>query len=159
MNTPLKPICYFLVGLPGSGKSTWVAKNAPDAIIISSDQYIEQRAAAQGKTYGDVFKDEIKAATAEMNATLENAIICRLPIVWDQTNMNAKTRATKLAKLKNYNVVAVAFEISQDELNSRLKKRDRETGKAIPGHIMKSMAASYQRPTVDEGFSKVIIIK
>ncbi len=158
MNTSLKPICYFLIGLPGSGKSTWVAKNAPDSIVISSDQYIEQRAAEQGKTYGDVFKDEIKAATAEMNATLENAVVCRLPIVWDQTNMSAKARAAKLAKLKNYNVIAVAFEISNAELNARRAKRRGETGNDVPDNTIKSMSASYERPTTSEGFSKILII-
>ncbi len=29
--------CYLLVGLPGSGKSTWCEKNHPDLPIVSRD--------------------------------------------------------------------------------------------------------------------------
>lgn len=29
-------------GIPGSGKSTWIAKNAPDAVVCSADHYFIQ---------------------------------------------------------------------------------------------------------------------
>jgi predicted kinase len=156
--TQSTPTCWFLIGPPNSGKSTWVKKNAPDAVIISSDQYIERRAEELGKTYGEVFKDSIGPATAEMMSTLDNAIISRLPLVWDQTNLTKKSRKAKLDKLKKYNVIAVAFEIPYEEILRRRNKRKNETGKDVPDHILQSMFNTYQRPSTDEGFSKIIIV-
>ena len=151
-----KPICYFLIGPPGSGKSTWVRDLPNKFVVISTDTYIEKVALQSGKTYGDVFKDNIKDATKEMEMALQKATVLGKSIIWDQTNMSVKSRAGKLITLKKYDVIAVAFEIPPDELARRLKKRKAETGKDIPPHIVASMVASYQPPTMDEGFFSIV---
>ena len=156
-----KPICYFLVGLPGSGKSTWsqnILNKFPDTVLISSDQYIERAAEKAGKSYGDVFQNEIKAATAKMNSALSSAVAEHKDIIWDQTNLTAKGRANKLAKLEGYDVVAVCFEIPREELDARRAKRKGENGKDVPDHIIANMAAQYERPKAGEGFSEIRIV-
>jgi predicted kinase len=42
---PNKPIAYVLVGLPGSGKSTWAAAHPERLPIASTDVFIEAYAA------------------------------------------------------------------------------------------------------------------
>lgn len=54
---------YILVGIPASGKSTWVKSFKGTAIILSTDNYIEAFAQVQGKTYSEVFDSTIKEAT------------------------------------------------------------------------------------------------
>jgi len=51
--------CYQLVGVPASGKSTWVENQdwAKDYVIVSTDDFVEKYAADQGKTYNEVFKE------------------------------------------------------------------------------------------------------
>ena len=57
------PTIYMLIGVPASGKSTWVEQNKGNALVISTDNLIEAYAANLGKTYNEVFKEQIKIAT------------------------------------------------------------------------------------------------
>ena len=72
------PTFYMLIGVPASGKTTWVEKNKGDALVISSICFNEAYAADHGMTYNEVFKEQIKIATAvvkieaqKVNATLK----------------------------------------------------------------------------------------
>ena len=55
---------YMLIGVPGSGKSTWINNQdwSKDCALISTDKLIEIEATRLGKTYNDVFKNYIKKA-------------------------------------------------------------------------------------------------
>ena len=156
-----KPKALFLVGLPGSGKSFYSKKALAEGyVLISTDDHIERVADAIGKTYGQAFKDNIGPATSHMNQKLVSAVKAQKNIVWDQTNLSVKSRAKKLAPLliAGYDVTAVAFEIDPVELARRLAGREKETGKVVPMGIINNMAATYERPTVSEGFVSVIVI-
>jgi hypothetical protein len=152
------PTLYMLIGVPCAGKSTWVGNQMFDWTItemVSTDAIIDRRAAAQGKTYSDVFKREIKSATAEMNQTLRSAISSNKDIVWDQTNVTAKARKNKLDQIPNgYRKVAI-FVATPDraELQRRL---DGRPGKTIPYNIVMGMVSQLERPSTDEGFDDVI---
>jgi predicted kinase len=161
MNT-VKPLAYMLVGTPGSGKSTWAARILEDSrtALISTDAYIERMAEAVGKTYGEVFESAIKDATALMKLHRAEAIAKAMNIVWDQTNLTIKSRRPKIDSLREsgYDIVAVTFEIPDEELRARRKAREEATGKAIAPSILEQMGKDYQRPTRLEGFNKVIIV-
>ena len=64
-----RPILYMLVGLPGSGKTTWLAnqKDIHNYIILSTDKYIEMTAKCLDKTYNDVFFKCIKKPRKFLN--------------------------------------------------------------------------------------------
>ena len=150
-----KPHCYFLVGLPGSGKSTW-AEQRFLLPIVGTDRWIDKFAADLGQTYNEVFDSHIKEATRLFNEQVAELVSQGRDFVWDQTNLSVKSRRAKLAQLKNYQVSAVAFEIDPDELARRQANRP---GKTIPAHVLRSMTDSYQRPTLEEGFYRVSIVK
>jgi len=152
------PTIWMMIGVPGSGKSTWIAKQSFDwskTAVISTDNIIDQRAAAQGKTYSDVFQAEIKSATAEMNANLRYAIKNSMDIIWDQTNVTAKARAQKMQSIPStYKKIAVFFTTPpRDVLLARLAQRE---GKSIPYNIVMSMISQLQQPTYDEGWDDII---
>lgn len=152
----------MLIGLPGSGKSTYIKKINKDNeyVVISSDDILEELAKLDGTDYNRAFAKHANFAGKEMFRRAEAAIKNGANIIWDQTNMNVKNRKRKLAMFPDtYTKRAVVFSIDDGELNRRLKKRERETGKKIPDHVIKSMAASYQAPTRGEGFSKIEYIK
>jgi len=66
---------YMLVGVPGSGKSTWVANQKfEDAIIASSDAYIDTVAAKSGKTYNEIFSRAIGYAQKFCDSQVQTAI-------------------------------------------------------------------------------------
>lgn len=152
-----QPTLYMLVGLPGSGKSTWVNQgNHAQAVVLSTDNYIELAAEFRGQTYNEVFKEVFAEAEAFLEADLKKAVEDELDIIWDQTNLTVKSRRRKLAKIPDsYRKIAVIFTTSEDTLNRRLACR---TGKVISNNIIKSMRDTYVRPDYSEGFGTIMEI-
>ena len=148
------PTLFMLIGVPGSGKSTWIRSRNHDAVVASTDDKIEAAAAAQGLTYNDVFDAEIKAANAAMREDVKQAVKDKRDIIWDQTNLTAKSRRGKLGQVpKHYERIALYFPTPDGaELERRLGSRP---GKTIPAHVMASMIASLELPTAGEGFDQI----
>jgi predicted kinase len=152
------PTLYMLIGVPGSGKSTWIKSQNFDpstTVVASTDNEIERVAAAAGKTYSDVFTDTIKGATAIVTQNVVDAVRNGKDIVWDQTNTGVKARKQKLDMIpKSYKKVAVVFPTpGAVELGRRLAGR---VGKNIPDHVMRTMISGLQPPTAAEGFDKIV---
>lgn len=150
----------MLIGIPGSGKSTWIKNqnfNMNDTVIVSTDNIIEERAAAKGMTYSDVFQNEIKSATMEMNQNLKNAISAGKNIVWDQTNLTKKSRKPKLAQFpEEYEKIAVVLQTpNKQELKNRLENRP---GKIIPANVLLGMISQLEMPTDNEGFHSIVFV-
>jgi len=146
------PTIYILIGVPASGKSTWVEKNKGDALVISTDNLIEAYAADHGMTYNDVFKEQIKIATLVVKTEAQKAFAADQDVIWDQTNLTKKSRASKLAMVpKHYRKDAVFFATPlEEEWKRRLNSR---SGKSIPQHILDGMAEMMEMPSPDEGWN------
>ena len=148
------PTFYMLIGVPASGKSTWVEKNKGDALVISSDNLIETYAADNGKTYNEVFKDQIKIATKLAMEHAEAAFAADQDVIWDQTNLTKKSRKSKLAMVpEHYRKTAVFFATPlEEEWQRRLNSRQ---GKSIPSYILDSMIEMLEMPDHTEGWNIV----
>lgn len=156
---------YILVGPPGSGKTTWIEKEFQEGcFIVSSDNIIQDVADAEGKTYNEVFPKYIKAADALMWKDFDSLVEGGYdPVVVDRTNMSVGSRAKFFDRLKQwhkghqYAIHAVVFPKPEDgEYERRLNGRP---GKTIPREVINRMLASFQMPTVEEGFASVTIIE
>ncbi len=149
------PRCYQLIGVPGAGKSTWIANQdwAKDIPVVSTDNFVEAYAKEQGKTYNEVFKDYMPIAVKLM---ANQALICQannLDVIWDQTSTSVVSRRRKFNTLPKYEHIAVVFKTPETaELARRLASRP---GKNIPDHVMRSMIDSFEMPTEDEGFTEI----
>lgn len=151
-----KPVCYVLVGVPASGKSTWYEQNREslgDAVYVSTDYFVEQHAQACGSTYSEVFDAYMPTAVDLMAQVVVEARASNRDIVWDQTSVTVKTRKRKFNMLPDYDHIAVVFATpDREELARRLASRP---GKTIPAHVMASMINNFQMPTVAEGFKEI----
>lgn len=152
-----KPRLYMLVGVPGSGKSTWVDRQVQTMdkyYIASTDRLIEIAAIQRGATYNDVFKENIGYAEKAMYTHVKDAIMYGYDIIWDQTNISRKSRAKKLAVIPDhYEKIAVFFPTPETgELDRRLSSR---SGKTIPFHVINSMVDMLEQPMLQEGFDEV----
>jgi predicted kinase len=151
------PILTVLVGLPGSGKSTSILEDF-DGFVYSTDNYIEEKAAAVGKTYSEAFHDFIGPATKSMNDQLAVAIQQRSDIIWDQTNLAPKKRRGILKQIPgDYTKICVCRmpprnEEEMKEIKTRLANRP---GKDIPEHVIENMLRSFVKPSRDEGFDMI----
>jgi len=164
LDATTQPTLIVLIGLPASGKSTYrdafVAKSDKEFEIISSDDEIERLCLDAGTTYSEGFDRFIGKATGIIKQKFREAVNNGKNVIWDQTNLTGKKRRGILNKLPTgYRREAVSFEVTLEELNARLTKREAETGKHIPDFIVKKMANSYVPPTKGEGFDKVTIVK
>lgn len=150
-----RPICYVLVGPPGSGKTTWRMIHAADAVAISTDDYIDSVAREKNSNYSDVFKESIGPAKLAMHETARYVAKEGLDAVWDQTNMSKKSRKKVFSELPDHKKIAVVFDFSdRQELNRRLANRP---GKIIPQEAVDLMVSIFEMPTVEEGFESVIL--
>jgi predicted kinase len=146
---------YVLVGVPGSGKSTWIANQlwAKDCVIVSTDDYVERFAGRMGKTYTEVFDTVMKRCVRLMMRRVERARAQGKDIIWDQTSVSVFSRRKKFATLPDYEHIAIVFDTPEwAELKRRLDSRK---GKHIPRKIVKSMIRSFEMPTEEEGFKEV----
>lgn len=148
---------YVLVGVPASGKSTWVANQnwVDECVVISTDEYVEAYAKECGQTYSEVFDDYMPTAVELM---LNKVIWARdngKDIIWDQTSCSIATRAKKIRMLSDYYKIAVVFKTpSTVELQERLASRP---GKNVPWEVVSDMAQKLEvePPSKEEGFDEI----
>lgn len=149
------PKCYQLVGVPASGKSTWIADQdwAKGCCVISTDHWVEEEAARQGKTYSEVFTDYMPRAVELMAVNVVAAREMGNDIIWDQTSTSIKSRARKFRMLPAYEHIAVVFQTpNEEEHQRRLKTRP---GKVIPEAVLFDMVWNFEMPTEEEGFKEI----
>jgi len=147
--------CYQLIGVPGAGKSTWIKNQdwAVDLPVVSTDNFVEEYAKAQGKTYNEVFKDYMPIAVRLMANQVEICKANGVDIIWDQTSTSVNSRKKKFNMLPDYEHIAVVFKTPEaDELARRLASRP---GKNIPDDVMRSMIANFEMPSEEEGFKEI----
>ncbi len=149
------PKCYQLVGVPASGKSTWVDNQnwALTCAKVSTDKWVEIYAKEVGRTYSDVFADFMPTAVDLMAKEVVIARGMGRDIIWDQTSTTVKSRKKKFDMLPGYEHIAIVFKTPEHkELMCRLASRP---GKEIPDHVIASMIASFEMPTLEEGFTEI----
>jgi adenylate kinase family enzyme len=147
--------CYQLIGIPGSGKTTWVKNQdwANDCVYVSTDIWIEIEAQKQGKTYSAVFEDYMPKAVNIMSAQVVDARDQERDIIWDQTSTTIASRMRKFNMLPKYEHIAVVFRCPDaDELIRRLNSRP---GKVIPLDVVESMVHNFEVPSEEEGFKEI----
>lgn len=154
----------MLIGLPGSGKSTWIAEyraRHPELNfqVVSSDDILEEKAQQEGLDYADVHEKYIGFAIGEMERRFKSFLNEGAHIIHDQTNLSKKTRKKHLDKLKGYTKSAVVFTLSDKEWKRRYDKRKAETAKDIPDYVIKNMIKGFEFPSKNEGFVSITHIK
>jgi len=146
---------YVLVGVPGSGKSTWIKDQTwmLGLTKVSTDNFVEAYAKQQGKTYSEVFEEYMPNAIEQMS---EQVIFARKhghDIIWDQTSTTVASRVRKLKMLPEYYSIAIVFATPEEkELKRRLNSRP---GKEVPWDVVQGMIDNFEMPTEEEGFKEI----
>ena len=157
MTQPL--ICHFLIGLPGSGKSTFARKLEeiiPDAAIVSTDTARKELFGAE-EIQGDWHKVE-----SEVLEQIKNAIALNKPVIYDATNVRRDWRMGMLMKIEEKlkgidapQVYWVAWHLQTpvDVCKEWNQKRDRK----VPNEVIEEYAEWLNQfnPHKGEGFIQV----
>jgi predicted kinase len=154
----MNPYIWLAIGLPASGKSTWIDENCgvsttQDIVILGTDRLIDAYAESRGKTYSEVFKEYIDTATDLFFWKLENAVVEGRNVIIDRTNLTKKARHKILARVPDdYTKIALVFSCDDKTLAWRLQNRP---GKHIPDFVIDNMRKTFEYPSLDEGFTQI----
>lgn len=146
---------YLLVGVPGSGKSTWIKEQTwmLGLTVISTDHFVEDWARSQRKTYSEVFEEYMPVAIRQMTEQVIFAREHNHDIIWDQTSTTVESRKRKFHMLPDYYPIAIVFSTPEEkELKRRLNSRP---GKEVPWEVVQDMIDNFQMPTEEEGFKEI----
>lgn len=168
---------FFMVGLPGSGKSTLVngiLKERPELPIISTDNEIEELASQYGigydkamsKRHGiknengeyiDFYEEGFKIVKSKLDKLIRN----KKSFIWDQTNTVKSTRRSKIRRLKEakFNIVVIHMNISSEEWLKRLNHRNETNpNKKISDKLRDMFLSEYSIPDYSEGMSTIFSV-
>ena len=154
-----EPFVMLLVGPTLSGKSTWIRNNYPTINVISRDEIVMEVAGTRdyNKAFETVDQKLVDRVLAER---LTGANLTKTSTIVDMTNMTVKRRAQTLRYFDDsfYKIAFVFPILSDEQYQMRNIDRNSKENKWIPPSVIKSMIDSYQEPTSDEGFSKIILL-
>ncbi len=145
----MKPCLVILVGLPGSGKSTWAREQGYNA--LSSDDI--RRLLSDDPTNQSIHREVFGTLRYLLRRRLE---LQRPVTCIDATNLTAKERRPYLAMAQTYgcDVEAVFFDVPPEQCKLQNRGRDR----VVPDEAIDVMASKLQAPTLQEGFTRVTVI-
>jgi predicted kinase len=137
-----------LVGLPGSGKSTWARQQG--VAVLSTDE-------VRWLLSDDPTNQGIhRLVFATIRYLLRRRLELRRPTTYiDATNTTRHERRPyiKLAELYDARAEAVFFDTPSEICKSRNRKRER----FVPEEAIDAMAARLSPPALDEGFESVTV--
>jgi predicted kinase len=138
-----------LVGLPGSGKSTWLAQQAGGG--ISSDAV--RKLLADDETDQSIHPQVFQT----VRYLLEQRIAIGRPVTYiDATNLTPEERRPylEIARARGCQIDAVFFDVPLVVCQERNAVRSR----AVPREALEKMAAKLVPPSTAEGFSDVRVV-
>ena len=143
----------MMMGIPGSGKSTWIKNNFPNIEPVSRDK-IRFELLKEGEEY---FAHEDEVFEKFIYQIIGSLVVDEVTIA-DATHLNTKSRAKVLNKVRKF---ADFIEIVwiNPPLETAFKQNDLREGRAWVKHgIIRRMWFSMETPMKLEGFDKITII-
>jgi predicted kinase len=140
----------LLVGLPGSGKSTYLERLGVQG--LSSD-------AVRGLLADDETDQSIhREVFATLRYLLRRRLALQRPVTYlDATHLTVRERRpyVKMGQLYGCAVEAVFFDVPLEVCRERNRGRRR----MVPEDVLERMAAKLTPPTLEEGFSAVAVVR
>lgn len=148
---------YMMVGIPGSGKSHFLANNnfVKPYKIVSRDQ-IRFSLVKEDEPYFSKEEEVFNKFVEEIKSGLDNGY----NVFADATHLNERSRSKLLralgSSLKNIKVDAI---VVRPPFNTVIEQNAKRTGREfVPLSAIRRMNSQFTMPTKEEGFDKVWIV-
>jgi len=137
----------MLCGLPGTGKSSWVAANAAGRPVVSMDDLRVELGVKATQDQGEV-RQRAKAMMKELLASRTSFIV-------DQTNLNPQRRGqiADLAMAYGARVNMVGIECAE----ATLRGRNRNRAQVVPDGVISRMIENWEPPSLVEAHNVTLI--
>ena len=143
------PKFNMIIGIPGSGKTTFCKKFFKDVVYLSSDDMRIAMLGFEDQTHnGDVFS-RMKAETLE---ALKNG----RDVVYDATNLSEKRRKDIINASKKYGEVNAY--ILCTPISSLLERNMTREERTLPWDKLEQMIKTIQCPMYYEGFDNIYLV-
>lgn len=147
---------FLMMGCPGSGKSTYLKTNHPNAKVISRD-VIRFSMVSEDEEY---FSRETEVYR-EFIAQIKEALKFEKEVYADATHLNEGSRAKTLRSLgtalKNVEVNVIWVRVPVEVAISRNEKR-KGTRAYVPKSVIRRMYSQATKPSEEEGFDNIYLI-
>ena len=148
----------MLVGLPGSGKTTWAKANLPHLVRISTDDYVTEKCRETGMDYQQGIQIFYAEADRLARKTLSEAIAQERSVVIDQANLTRRSRENKLANFPDtYTRIACFFDAPFEQLLARNAARQQAGEHYVPALALYQLAENLESP-YEPAFDEVVEI-
>uniref|UniRef100_A0A673H7V0 SAP domain-containing protein n=1 Tax=Sinocyclocheilus rhinocerous TaxID=307959 RepID=A0A673H7V0_9TELE len=157
----------MMVGLPGSGKTTWAIKHAkenPDKKYnILGTNAIMDKMKVMGlrrqRNYAGRWDILIQQATQCLNRLIQIAARKKRNYILDQTNVYGSAQRRKMRPFEGFQRKAIVICPTDEDLKERTLKRTDEEGKDVPDHAVLEMKANFVLPEVGEFLDGVTFVE
>ena len=152
----MKKRLYLMMGVPGSGKSTYVKSMLKYGDIYVSRDEIRYSLLTDEDDYFAKENEVIRTFIENIDKSLVMEEYCG-DVYADATHLSPKSRAQVLNQLKNKDKVSVIY--LDIPLNIILERNAQRKGRAlVPENVVRRMYNSIILPTKAEGIEELIII-
>jgi len=158
----------MMVGLPASGKSTWVenhVKEHPEKHynVISTTAMINKmtvKGEARKKVYKGKWDQVVQKSTRSLQELLRTASQRRRNIIIDQTNVFPNAQTRKARPFEGFQRRCVVVVPSDDDYKARCKAQAEAGNKDIPDEAIMEMKANFSLPD-EEGtpFQEILYVE
>ena len=146
---------YVMIGLPGSGKDTWISQNLPNThkVVCRDDIRAEMGLCKAGEKIV-ANKEQENLVSALFDQKLKEYARAGEDIAINNINLVRKYRMNYKRVLRDFDVNWVYVVVEAPDLETNKKRREGQ----IPPEVFDKMVKYYEPPTPDE-YDQIIYAK